>query len=67
MILLGLWSDAQHVAAEEEAQDMVRAAAREAEAIGTLGQSRVSSRTLFEDVFKEPDGRLRRQRQQLGV
>ena len=67
MILLGLWSDAQHLAAEEEAQDMVRAAAREAEAIGTLGQSRVSSRTLFEDVFKEPDGRLRRQRQQLGV
>ncbi len=67
MIVQGLWSDAAHAEAEAEAQEQVRAAARESEAIGVLGQSRVSSRTLFEDVFKEPDWRLRRQRQQLGV
>ena len=67
MILEGIWSDARHIEAEQAAQEQVRAAAREAEAVGVLGQSRVSSRTLFEDVFAQPDWRLRRQRQQLGV
>jgi 2-oxoisovalerate dehydrogenase E1 component alpha subunit len=67
MIREGFWSDQDHQSAEHEAQEAVRAAARAAEAVGTLGQSRVSSRTLFEDVFAQPDGRLRRQRQQLGV
>jgi 2-oxoisovalerate dehydrogenase E1 component alpha subunit len=67
MIGLGVWSDADHQAAEHEATEQVRAAGREAEAVGTLGQSRVSSRTLFEDVFKAPDWRLKEQRQQLGV
>jgi 2-oxoisovalerate dehydrogenase E1 component alpha subunit len=67
MIREGFWSDQDHQSAEHEAQEAVRAAAREAEAVGTLGQSQVSSRTLFEDVFAQPDGRLRRQRQQLGV
>jgi 2-oxoisovalerate dehydrogenase E1 component alpha subunit len=67
MICLGIWSDADHQAAEHEATEQVRAAGREAEAVGTLGQSRVSSRTLFEDVFKAPDWRLKQQRQQLGV
>ena len=54
-------------ALEHKAHDAVRAAARIAEGVGTLGQSRVSSRTLFEDVFKEPDWRLKRQRQSLGI
>jgi len=67
MIREGVWSEADHQSAEHEAQEAVRAAAREAEAVGTLGQSKVSSRTLFEDVFAQPDWRLRRQRQQLGV
>ena len=67
MIREGIWSDADHQSAEHEAREAVRAAAREAEAVGTLGQSKVSSRTLFEDVFAQPDWRLRRQRQQLGV
>ena len=67
MIHEGIWSDGDHQSAEHEAQEAVRAAAREAEAVGTLGQSKVSSRTLFEDVFAQPDWRLRRQRQQLGV
>jgi len=62
-----MWSEADHVAAEAEAQEKVRAAARDAEAIGVLGQSVVSSRTLFEDVFKDPDWRLKRQRRELGV
>ena len=67
LVVEGLWSEADHVAAEAEAQEKVRAAARDAEAIGVLGQSVVSSRTLFEDVFKDPDWRLKRQRRELGV
>jgi 2-oxoisovalerate dehydrogenase E1 component alpha subunit len=64
---LGEWSDEQHEAAEKEAVEQVRAAGREAEAVGTLGQSRPSVKEMFEDVFKEPDWRLRRQRQEVGV
>jgi 2-oxoisovalerate dehydrogenase E1 component alpha subunit len=67
LALLGEWSDEQHEAAEKEAVEQVRAAGREAEAIGTLGQSRPSVKEMFEDVFKEPDWRLRRQRQEVGV
>lgn len=67
LTLLGEWSDEQHEAAEKEAVEQVRAAGREAEAIGTLGQSRPSVKEMFEDVFKEPDWRLRRQRQEVGV
>jgi 2-oxoisovalerate dehydrogenase E1 component alpha subunit len=64
---LGEWSAEQHEAEEKAAVDEVRAAGREAEAIGTLGQSRPSVKEMFEDVFKEPDWRLRRQRQEVGV
>jgi 2-oxoisovalerate dehydrogenase E1 component alpha subunit len=64
---LGHWSEADQVAAEKDAAEQVKAAARESEAIGTLGQSQPSKKTMFEDVFKEPDWRLRRQRQEVGV
>jgi 2-oxoisovalerate dehydrogenase E1 component alpha subunit len=64
---LGAWSEKDQEAAEKEAQEKVRAAAKESEAIGTLGQSRPSTAEMFSDVFKEPDWRLRRQRQEVGV
>jgi 2-oxoisovalerate dehydrogenase E1 component alpha subunit len=64
---LGEWSDKAQEDAEKEALDQVRAAAKESEAIGTLGQSRPSTKEMFEDVFKEPDWRIRRQRQEVGV
>jgi 2-oxoisovalerate dehydrogenase E1 component alpha subunit len=64
---LGEWSDARQAAAEASAVEQVRAAAREAEAVGTLGQSRPSVKEMFEEVFKTPDWRLRRQRQEVGV
>jgi 2-oxoisovalerate dehydrogenase E1 component alpha subunit len=67
LTLLGEWSEEQHEAAEKAAVEEVRAAGREAEAVGTLGQSRPSVKEMFEDVFKEPDWRLRRQRQEVGV
>lgn len=67
LIASGEWSDAKQKTLEKEAVEAVRAAAKESEAVGTLGQSRPSAKTMFEDVYKEPDWRLRRQRQEVGV
>jgi 2-oxoisovalerate dehydrogenase E1 component alpha subunit len=64
---LGQWSPEQQAAAEKEALEQVRAAGREAEAIGTLGQSRPDVGHMFEDVYKDMDWRLIRQRQELGA
>ncbi len=64
---LGAWSAVEQEAAEKEATEKVRAAGKEAEAIGTLGQSRPSTAEMFLDVFKEPDWRQRKQRQEVGV
>ncbi len=67
LIASGEWSDDDHKALEKEAADLVRAAGKEAEAIGTLGQSRPSVKEMFEDVYKETPWHIRRQRQELGV
>lgn len=67
LIALGEWSDEQHEEAEKEAVEKVRAAAREAEAIGTLGQSRPSVKTMFEEVYATEDWRLVEQRREVGV
>ena len=67
LINLGEWSDEQQTAAEAEAVDKVRAAAKESEAIGTLGQSRPSVKEMFEDVFATEDWRLVEQRREVGV
>jgi len=67
MIAIGEWSEAQHEALESELNDLVRAAAKEGEAIGTLGISKPSVREMFEDVYKEPDWRIIEQRRELGV
>ncbi|GAA0775019.1 3-methyl-2-oxobutanoate dehydrogenase (2-methylpropanoyl-transferring) subunit alpha [Brevundimonas olei] len=67
LIGLGEWSDAQQEEAEKEAVEKVRAAARESEAIGTLGQSRPSVKTMFEEVYATEDWRLIEQRREVGV
>lgn len=67
LIGLGEWSDDQHEAAEKDAVEKVRAAARESEAIGTLGQSRPSVKTMFEEVYATEDWRLVEQRREVGV
>ena len=67
LIALGEWSDERHVEEEKAAVAQVRAAARESEAIGTLGQSRPSVKEMFEEVFATPDWRLREQRGEVGV
>jgi 2-oxoisovalerate dehydrogenase E1 component alpha subunit len=68
LIAQGEWSAQQHEATEKEVGEEVRAAQKEAEAIGTLqGGNSPSAKTMFEDVFKEMPWHLKRQRQQAGV
>src|SRR5579875_1625104 len=67
LIASGEWSNDDHAAYEKAAVEQVRAAAREAEAVGTLGQSRPETASMFEDVYKEMDWRLVRQRAEAGV
>lgn len=67
LIALGEWSDDQQAEAEKEAVEQVRAAGKASEAIGTLGQSRASVKTMFEDVFATEDWRLAEQRREVGV
>ncbi|NEX91782.1 thiamine pyrophosphate-dependent enzyme [Caulobacter sp. 17J65-9] len=67
LIALGEWDDARHEQLEKDCVEQVKAAGKESEAIGTLGQSRPSVKEMFEDVFETPDWRLRRQRQEVGV
>lgn len=62
----GQLSENEDAAMQAEVEEQVRAAAREAEATGTLGQSRPDPAAMFEDIFAEPDWRLREQREQAG-
>jgi 2-oxoisovalerate dehydrogenase E1 component alpha subunit len=45
----------------------LKAAQREADAVGSLGESKPSVREMFEGVFKEPDWRVIEQRRELGI
>lgn len=65
LIGLGAWDEEQHEAMETELTAEVRDAGREAESIGTLGQSRPPVDEMFEQVFKEPDWRLELQRKEV--
>lgn len=67
LIALGEWDEARHAALAEELDHQVRAAVKEAEAIGTLGKSKPPVAEMFEGVFKEPDWRVIEQRRELGV
>ena len=64
---LGEWDDAQHAALLNELDLEVRAAVKEAEAVGTLGKSKPPTGEMFEGVFKELDWRLVEQRRELGL
>ena len=66
LIAYGEWSAPQHEALEAECRQAVRAAAKQGEAIGTLGQSKPSTREMFEDVYERPDWRIVEQREELG-
>lgn len=63
---IGEWSPAQQTDLEDEVKKEVRAAAKEAEAHGTLLDGHVASRrSMFEDVFEEVPPHLRRQRAEM--
>jgi 2-oxoisovalerate dehydrogenase E1 component alpha subunit len=68
LIGLGEWSEEAQQAQQAELAELVRAASKESESFGTLhAGDRPSVKTMFEDVYKEMDWRLIRQRQELGV
>jgi 2-oxoisovalerate dehydrogenase E1 component alpha subunit len=68
LIGVGAWSEAQHEAMRKEAEEQVRAAGKEAEALGTLDRGPLPPvSTMFEDVYKEMPWYLQRQRDELGL
>jgi 2-oxoisovalerate dehydrogenase E1 component alpha subunit len=64
---LGIWDEAQDAALVKALDARVKAAIKEAEAVGTLGKSKPPLSEMFEGVFKEPDWRLIEQRRELGL
>ncbi|HTQ15251.1 MAG TPA: 3-methyl-2-oxobutanoate dehydrogenase (2-methylpropanoyl-transferring) subunit alpha [Rhizomicrobium sp.] len=68
LIVLGEWDERRHEEAHKDAVEQVRAANKEAESHGTLGQNKIpSAATMFEDVYKQTPEHLRKQRQEVGV
>jgi 2-oxoisovalerate dehydrogenase E1 component alpha subunit len=67
LTLIGEWSDEQDQALANELHETVRAAVKEAEAVGTHGKSKPDVREMFEGVFKEPDWRVIEQRRELEI
>jgi len=66
LIVRGEWSEEQHAQLVADCDTEVMAAAKEAEACGTLLDGRVASaRSIFEDVFKDMPEHLQRQRAQM--
>ena len=64
MIAIGAWDDDRHEAALKTANDLVKAAGRQSEKIGTLGQSRPPVESMFDDVFETMPDHIRKQRQE---
>lgn len=67
LIGLGEWDEDRHAALAAQLDDEVKAAVKDAEAVGTLGKSKPSVKEMFEGVFKEPDWRVIEQRRELGI
>ena len=67
LIQIGEWDETRHQALHDELDTAIRAAIKEGEAVGTLGESKPSVKEMFEGVFKEPDWRHIEQRRELGV
>ena len=68
LIGLGEWDEPRHAELEEDMTKLVVKSYKEAESYGTLHEGPLApTQTIFEDVYAEPDWRLKRQRQDLGV
>ncbi|HEY9546991.1 MAG TPA: thiamine pyrophosphate-dependent enzyme [Solimonas sp.] len=65
LIATGDWSDEQHKTLASQLDAEVKKALREAEAIGTLGSTKLDPATMFDDVFKELPVHLQRQRDEV--
>lgn len=64
----GLWSDADHERQHAELEQLVRAAGRDSESLGTLKEGkRIPASTMFDDVYREMPAHLAAQRAQAGV
>jgi 2-oxoisovalerate dehydrogenase E1 component alpha subunit len=57
----------EYAALQAEIDAQVRAAARGADAVGTLGKSRPEPGVMFDDIYAEPDWRLQQQRRESGL
>ena len=67
LIERGDWSERQQTALREEINNEIRSLQRDAEAHGVHGRNQTHSpKTMFEGVFKDPDARLLKQRQEAG-
>lgn len=67
LIQRGEWNEQKHASLQDEVTQEVRALQKEAEAKGVHGNNHTASpKTMFEGVFKEPDPRLLKQRQEAG-
>ena len=62
---IGEWDDERHAALCDRLKQEVKDAVKQAEKVGTLGQSKPPIDEMFEDVFEEPDWRLKEQRREL--
>ena len=68
LIAIGAWSEDEHARTQNEVEEEVIAAQKEAENYGTLATGPTPGQaTMFEDVYKDMPEHLRRQRRQLGV
>jgi 2-oxoisovalerate dehydrogenase E1 component alpha subunit len=67
LIAIGEWSEDRHEALAAELTADIKSSVKQAEAVGTLGQSKPNPREMFEDVFAEPDWRIVEQRREAGV
>lgn len=64
----GVWDEEQHQALAKELKSEVKAAAKEAEAYGTLGKGDLPPASeMFNHVYKDMPNHLRKQRQEAGV
>jgi len=65
LMQIGAWSDEEHARVQKEVQDEVIAAQKTAESYGTLSSGHVhDASTMFDGVFKDMPGHLKRQREQ---
>lgn len=67
LVTAGHWDDERDRALSAELDAAVKAALREAEAVGTLGKSKPPLAEMFEGVFAEADWRLVEQRREAGI